>query len=142
MENDTGQDIHLDKSGLYCNSVDYYSLDYIMKVPGCAHHQHTQEDLQDLVKYLKQVAEPNRLALLCLLQKGELPVGEMQKQTELPLNLLSFHLQALKKTQLLTSRKEGLNVFYSLNTEIIKKYNQLWSTYLCDECVQKQADSK
>lgn len=113
-----------------------------MKISGCAHHQHTQEGLQDLVKYLKQVAEPNRLMLLCLLQKGELSVGEMQKQTELPLNLLSFHLQALKKTELLTSRKEGLNVFYCLKVEVIKKYNLLWSTYLCDECIQKQIDLK
>jgi ArsR family transcriptional regulator len=69
---------------------------------------------------LKLIAEKNRIKIICLLAQGELCVCEIWSGLNLSQNLTSHHLKALKDYGLISSRKEGLNVFYSLNTKELK----------------------
>jgi len=105
-----------------------------MLVSNCLIHKHDTSTVVELTKFLKKIAEPNRLMILCLLQRGELPVNEIQTQLELPLNLVSFHLRSLKKVGLLNSKKVGLSIFYSLNEEKILNYKQSLNSFLCLDC--------
>jgi ArsR family transcriptional regulator len=79
---------------------------------------------------LKVVAEENRLKILCSLKKGELCVCDIWENLDLPQNLVSHHLKVLREAGLIESRKEGLNVMYSLNEKTIQSFNLLLSNLL------------
>ncbi len=98
------------------------------------------DTLNDLTKFLKIIAEPNRLMILSELQKGELSVGQLQEKLNLPLNLVSFHLRPLKNFRLLQSRKQGLSIFYSLNESKICDYRHILNLFLCEKCALEGLD--
>ncbi len=79
---------------------------------------------------LKVIAEDNRLKILCILKKGERCVCDIWQDVGLPQNLASHHLKVLKDAGLLNSRKEGLNVLYSINKKGMGKFNLLLNNFL------------
>jgi len=64
---------------------------------------------------LKALAHPTRLQILELLKDGELCVCKIVPELQMEQSNVSRHLNILKKEGLVTSRKEGLKVFYRLN---------------------------
>jgi ArsR family transcriptional regulator len=67
---------------------------------------------------LRRLAHPLRLALLTLLrQRGEVCVCGIAAALAAEQATLSRHLRILKDGQLVRSRRDGANVFYSLNGE-------------------------
>jgi len=63
---------------------------------------------------LKALAHPTRLRILELLKDGELCVCKIVPALQMEQSNVSRHLSILKKEGLVTSRKEGLKVFYRL----------------------------
>ena len=59
-------------------------------------------------------SDRNRLRILCLLQGGELCVGDLVTVLQVPQPRASRHLAYLKKSGLVVSRKAGLWNYYSL----------------------------
>jgi ArsR family transcriptional regulator len=74
-------------------------------------------DTNKLSVLLKLISENSRLQILCLLQKGEYCVCELMKETKLSQSLISHHLKDLKDSNLVSDRKEGKWVHYSLTNE-------------------------
>lgn len=64
---------------------------------------------------LKLMANPNRLAILCRLVKGEVSVGEMETTLGIRQPTLSQQLGELRKAGLVSDRREAKVVFYSLS---------------------------
>jgi len=62
----------------------------------------------------KALGSGKRLELLDLLAQGERPVDALARACELGLTTTSAHLQTLKQANLVTTRKEGTQVFYRL----------------------------
>lgn len=60
------------------------------------------------------LAEPARLRILDALRRGELTVGELERQTGLQQANLSKHLQLLHSSDFVVRRKDGLFVYYGL----------------------------
>ncbi len=61
----------------------------------------------------RALGDPNRLAIyIQISQHEELFCGEMHAKHEIAPATLSHHLKVLTDLELITSRKEGLNVFY------------------------------
>lgn len=61
-------------------------------------------------------ADPTRLTLaIALARGGELCVCDLSWIAEKPENLVSHHLRALRKAQLVETRREHKIVFYALN---------------------------
>src|SRR5258707_14425377 len=61
----------------------------------------------------KALGDPNRLAIYTqIAQHDELFCGEMHAKHTISAATLSHHLKVLTDLGLITSRKEGLNVFY------------------------------
>lgn len=84
-----------------------------------------------LADFLRIISEENRLKIICFLQKnGEQCVCKIWQFLELPQNLISHHLKVLKDFDLLNSRKDGLNVYYSINKIEIEKYNGILNKIL------------
>ena len=84
----------------------------------CKTNQSTKQ-LSETVLFLKAVSDENRLKIICFLNKGEKCVCEIVDFLELPQNLVSHHLKILRNQNILISRKDGLNVFYSINQKNI-----------------------
>jgi ArsR family transcriptional regulator len=87
-------------------------------------------ELPMLADFLRVVSEENRLKIICLIQSGEQCVCKIWQFLELPQNLISHHLKVLKDFNLLHSRKEGLNVYYSINQEEFNKYKKVLNEVL------------
>ncbi len=76
---------------------------------------------EQFARIAKAVATPNRIEILDLLAQGERSVEELAQESRLTPANTSQHLQALREVHLVTSRKEGLHVFYRLtNPEVFR----------------------
>ena len=98
--------------------------------PKCCNNKKATADLSQTVEFLKVVSEENRLKIICILKEGERCVCDIWQFLDLPQNLVSHHLKVLKDFGLVSSRQEGLKVFYSINGKNIKKYSKLLNHYL------------
>lgn len=68
---------------------------------------------------LKVLADPLRLKIVHLLMEGEKSVSEIQKHLKCSQPNVSKHLQLLTTQHILTRRKEGVSVFYSVGDDTI-----------------------
>ncbi len=97
----------------------------------CCTKKQRLDELALMVEFLKIIAEENRLKILCiLLNHGEKCVCEIWQHLALSQNLASHHLKVLKDFGLLMARKEGLNVYYSVDHQFIQKYKVLLNKLL------------
>jgi DNA-binding transcriptional ArsR family regulator len=74
----------------------------------------------------KALANGNRLELLEFLAQGERSVDELAKVSGLSVANTSQHLQQLRQSGLVSSRKDGLKVFYRIsNDDVLELLNNL-----------------
>ncbi|MCK9352340.1 MAG: metalloregulator ArsR/SmtB family transcription factor [Candidatus Paceibacterota bacterium] len=81
----------------------------------------------------KVLGGSERIKIIRYLSTGEKCVCGIFKHLKLPQNLVSYHLGALRKKDLIIARKEGKWVYYSLNENGIEELK----TFLC-EVLQKE----
>jgi ArsR family transcriptional regulator len=75
------------------------------------------------------LAHPTRIAIIELLEGGELSAGELQEKLKVEQANLSQHLSVLRAKQLVVNRKVGNQVFYSVRDPIILKVLALMRRY-------------
>jgi DNA-binding transcriptional ArsR family regulator len=61
---------------------------------------------------LRALADPNRRAIIRLIQEGELPAGQIATHFTLTQQAVSQHLMVLKKAGLLDERRDGTRRLY------------------------------
>ncbi len=66
---------------------------------------------------LKMLANPDRLLLMCQLSQGELSVGELEERLGIRQPTLSQQLAVLRENGLVTTRREGKSIFYSIASQ-------------------------
>ena len=74
----------------------------------------------ELAGLLKTLGDPTRIRILYLLTQREHCVCELAENSEVSLSAISHQLRLLKANRLIKSRKEGRNVFYSLDDEHVE----------------------
>ncbi len=67
------------------------------------------------------LADSNRQKILQCLKKSELPVSEIAKHLNISLATLSHHLDILRRADLVSSRREGRQIFYQLNLSVAEE---------------------
>jgi len=67
------------------------------------------------------LADPNRQKIIKCLKKSELPVSEIAKNLNITLATLSHHLDILRRAGLVSSRREGRQIFYELNLSVTEE---------------------
>jgi ArsR family transcriptional regulator, virulence genes transcriptional regulator len=72
--------------------------------------QHAEKAAQ----FLKLMANPHRLMILCHLLDQELSVSELNQHLPLSQSALSQHLAVLRNSGLVRTRREQQTIFYSL----------------------------
>ena len=71
----------------------------------------------DCVEFCKTLADPTRQKILEMLLGKEITVNEIVDAFDLSQPTVSHHLEILTRNGLLTSRKEGKQVFYRTNQD-------------------------
>lgn len=67
------------------------------------------------------IADPTRHKILELLKKHELPAGQIGKHFDITAPSLSHHLNILKQADLISSRRVGQEIIYSLNLSVFEE---------------------
>lgn len=82
---------------------------------------------------LKALANPDRLLILCYLSQGEARVGALEEDLGIVQPTLSQQLTVLRQEQLVTSRREGKNVYYALaSSHALAMIETLYAQFCCD----------
>lgn len=76
-------------------------------------------------KFLRAIADPNRLRILCLLRSSSRCVCEIYPAVGISQKLASHHLSQLKKIGIVEDKREGNFVRHSLNKKMIKEYKKM-----------------
>ncbi len=85
----------------------------------------------------KTIANPRRQAILDTIRNGEMTVSELIKKTGIRQANLSQHLAILRSKGVVSTRRDGNNVHYSLsNLKIIEAYD------LISEVLEDSATSR
>ena len=68
----------------------------------------------------KALSDPTRREILRLLSRGEKTAGELAEQFDMSKPSMSHHFAVLKEADLITSRREGQQIWYRLNTTVVQ----------------------
>jgi len=75
------------------------------------------------------LAHPTRIAILEILREGEISAGAIQERLGVEQANVSQHLAILRSRQIVNSRKEGNQVFYSLRHKVLIRVLDLMRQY-------------
>ena len=78
------------------------------------------------------LGHPTRIAIVETLRDGELPAGVIQERLGIEQANVSQHLAILRSRQILTNRKEGNQVFYSLRNPVLLEVLDIMRRYFED----------
>jgi DNA-binding transcriptional ArsR family regulator len=82
-------------------------------------HSAEPEGVGHVVGMLRTLSDPTRLRLLSVLQDGELSVSALCDRLHLAQPTVSHHLGRLRTARLVANRRDGKQVFYSLNGALV-----------------------
>lgn len=68
----------------------------------------------------KALADPTRREILHLLRKEEMSAGDVAARFDMTRPTMSHHFAVLKEAGLVSSRREGQTIWYSLNTTVLE----------------------
>ena len=71
----------------------------------------------DCVEFCKALADDTRQRILTMLLEEEKCVGDIVAEFDMSQPTISHHLSVLKQFNLVTSRKDGKQVFYAINQD-------------------------
>jgi len=75
----------------------------------------------------KALSDPTRREILRLLSGGERTAGELASSFDMTKPSMSHHFAVLKEADLVRSRRDGQQIYYSLNTTVLEDVvTRLW----------------
>ncbi|HCB51828.1 TPA: transcriptional regulator [Patescibacteria group bacterium] len=78
----------------------------------------------------KALADPKRRQICKILQQGDKSVSELQTNFSTTQEALSHHLKILKSANIVSNRREGQFIYYSLNSPVFEDVmNYILSLY-------------
>jgi DNA-binding transcriptional ArsR family regulator len=78
----------------------------------------------------KALSDPTRREILRILSHGERTAGELAEPFEMTKPSLSHHFAVLKEAELIRSRREGQQIYYSLDTTVAEDVlTRLWDLF-------------
>ena len=81
---------------------------------------------------LRTLGHPDRLSIIQLLSKGEMTMGQVQRELEISQPRASQHLSVMNERGILECRKDGNRRYYSIENPFI------WKLFGCfSECSEK-----
>ncbi len=68
----------------------------------------------------KALADPTRREILRLLGHGEMTAGDVAERFDMTKPSMSHHFTVLREADLIRSRREGQQIWYSVNTTVVQ----------------------
>jgi DNA-binding transcriptional ArsR family regulator len=89
-----------------------------------------QSSADDACRLMKVLANRDRMMLLCQISQGEMCVGELEECLDIHQPTLSQQLTVLRGEELVQTRREGKQIYYSLsNRTVLEVMNVLYQNY-------------
>lgn len=87
-------------------------------------------------EFFKVLAHPLRVRIVDALRSGEIAVNDLSSRLKVEQSTLSQQLGILRKSNVVTGRKEGQNVYYSIQDQAIFRVldaaRQVFNNHLID----------
>jgi len=80
-----------------------------------------QTKAKEATIFLKTMAHPERLLVLCQLIDGEIGAGDLSDKSDLSQSAFSQQLRVLRDQKFVKTRKDAQQVFYSIADDRVKK---------------------
>ncbi|HCP08854.1 MAG TPA: transcriptional regulator [Candidatus Moranbacteria bacterium] len=93
----------------------------------CGEKSKEIKDVSKTYVFLRAIADPNRLKILCVLQGGPKCVCEIVPMVGISDKLASHHLKQLKKAGILTEKREGNFIRYGLDRKAIREHKSIFN---------------
>jgi len=82
---------------------------------------------------MRVMSNPDRLLLLCQLSQGERRVGELEELLDIQQPTLSQQLAVLREVSLVTTRRDGKQVYYSIDSRAALDVLNVLYTHFCGD---------
>lgn len=100
----------------HCDYIHVHE-DVVQKVQA---HMPEVDELQDLANFFKIFGDFTRIRILYVLLRAEMCVCDLAQTLDMTQSAISHQLRVLKQMKLVSNRREGKTVFYSLADGHIK----------------------
>ncbi|MFA6575512.1 MAG: metalloregulator ArsR/SmtB family transcription factor [Nocardioides sp.] len=101
-------------------------------------HKEVEAELQELhARVCKAIADPKRLLIINELRDGELSVGELCEALDISQSNASQHLAILRERGVVTTRRQGTSVIYSLRGTKILQAVDLLRQFLAEDLADR-----
>jgi DNA-binding transcriptional ArsR family regulator len=80
----------------------------------------------------RALADPTRREILDLLRHGEMTAGALAEMFDMTKPSMSHHFAVLKDADLITSRRDGQQIWYGLNTTVVQDL-MAWAMRLMED---------
>ncbi len=102
-----------------------------------------QAAAREACSLLKVLSNPDRLLILCHLSQGEARVGELEEVLGIVQPTLSQQLTVLRQEELVTTRRDGKNIYYSLaSPQALAVIETLYVQFCCGGVSRARAAAK
>lgn len=81
----------------------------------------SEEQISDVSDFFKILGDPTRMKILWALDGAELCVCDLAVELNMTKSAISHQLNSLRSSKLVKYRREGKNVFYSLDDEHVNQ---------------------
>ncbi len=82
--------------------------------------------MKKIAQFIKTIGDANRLAIIHAIGRSSPSVTEIIEGTELSQTLVSFHLRVMREKGIVTTRRDGPFIYYSLaNSELYDLIGEL-----------------
>ena len=96
------------------------------------------ESAQQACALLKTLSNVDRLMLVCQLAQGEKCVGELEASLGIGQPTLSQQLGVLRENQMVSTRREGKNIYYRIaNEKALTLIHVLYTAYCQNESLSR-----
>ncbi len=86
---------------------------------------------EEACNFLKSIANPKRMMILCMLSEEEMPVHAINEKLNIAQSALSQHLSALRKADLVTTRRDSQHIYYRLKGDKTERIILLLQDMFC-----------
>jgi DNA-binding transcriptional ArsR family regulator len=86
-----------------------------------------------VVELLQSLGNKSRLMIMCQLLEGEKSVGQLAEFLQARESTVSQHLALLRKDRLVTTRRDGQTIFYSISSDPARRIIELLYEIYCPQ---------
>ena len=97
---------------------------------------------EQAARFLKSIAHRDRLKLLCGLLDGEQSVASIEAQVGASQSAVSQYLARFKAEGLVTSRRDGRQIYYSISDPTVQKLIELLYAKFCAKEQMEAGDAE